>query len=399
MDDSLHTDENQILHTEPSFCIYSDNDELGENEDLIKERLIKSEGKLERSVSIGENVDNEFSFGRSTMMIIKEEEEVKGDEENDRFKGESLSPPLSTEDGGNEANGIGSGNVRFRPSNSADSGDLGEYYNAMICENPSDPLVLRNYAQYLEAKRDFVGAEEYYYRATLADPKDGEVLSLYAKLVWQIHGDQGRASLYFERATEAAPEDSHVLAAHANFLWEIDENDDEEEDNMPNTQVSVDFEQVKRPSSPSLHLAMGLGINMVGFGCGDKDEISDVEEHDRRMVEENPCNPLVLRNYANFLHQSKGDLDRAEDYYSRAILADPYDGLTLSEYANLVWQLHRDKDRALSYFNQAVQATPEDSNVLASYAKFLWEMDDDEDDTYDQKMPFSQRAAAVTTNA
>lgn len=38
-----------------------------------------------------------------------------------------------------------------------------------------------------------------------ADPKDGEMLSQYAKLVWQLHGDQAKASRYFEKAVVAAP--------------------------------------------------------------------------------------------------------------------------------------------------------------------------------------------------
>ncbi|CAA3024323.1 TPR_11 domain-containing [Olea europaea subsp. europaea] len=82
-----------------------------------------------------------------------------------------------------------------------------------------------------------------------------------------------------------------------------------------------------------------------------------MEEHYKRMLEESPNNPLFLRNYAQFLYQTKGDLEGAEEYYSRAILADPGDGEILSQYAKLVWELHRDEDRATSYFERAVQAS------------------------------------------
>lgn len=51
------------------------------------------------------------------------------------------------------------------------------------------------------------GAEECYGRAILASPGDGEVLSLYGKLIWDAHRDEGRAESYFERAVEAAPDD------------------------------------------------------------------------------------------------------------------------------------------------------------------------------------------------
>lgn len=56
-------------------------------------------------------------------------------------------------------------------------------------------------------KQDCEGAEEYYSRAILADPDDGEVLSQYGKLVWELHHNQERASSYFERAVQASPED------------------------------------------------------------------------------------------------------------------------------------------------------------------------------------------------
>lgn len=156
---------------------------------------------------------------------------------------------------------------------------------------------------------------------------------------------------------------------------------------------------VKEHCSPEMYLARGLGVESfdMGFGgggyhnngggggggssgCGGGEgNQPGVEEHYERLVEENPGNPLCLRNYAQFLYESKGDLKRAEEYYSRAILADPKDGDVLSQYAKLVWELHRDQDRALSYFEQAVHAAPEDSHVHAAYASFLWETEEDED--------------------
>ncbi|KAJ0052998.1 hypothetical protein Pint_01657 [Pistacia integerrima] len=142
-----------------------------------------------------------------------------------------------------------------------------------------------------------------------------------------------------------------------------------------------------------MYLAMGLGIGGGGGGVGGGGGGGDfyagsggeggdngrVEEHYRRMVEENPGNPLFLRNYAQFLYQSKKDVGMAEEYYSRAILADPGDGDILSQYAKLVWEHHGDENRASSYFERAIQASPHDSNVQASYANFLWETEEDDD--------------------
>ncbi|KAL7145071.1 hypothetical protein ABFS83_07G054400 [Erythranthe nasuta] len=365
-----------MLRTEPSFSIYgADDDKFGveepTNEDLIKQKLIENKG----IAAAAKTLDSQFSFGRTEMRLIEEDE----DEEEVRASNRSEDPKIEIQGGGDE----------FEPLDSDRDVDPDMYYSKMVRKDPSNPLILRNYAQYLESKRDFAGAEEYYYRATEADPKDGEALSQYAKLVWEIHGDQIRASNYFQRAVQASPQDSNVLAAYASFLWKIDESEDEHlsntevDENSDLADVSVaDFEDEKRPSSPSMHLAMGLGVNIDGFGDS-SNEVSYIgthldEDYLKRMVDENPRNPLFLGNYARFLHQSKGDLNGAEEYYTRAILADPENGEMLSLNATIVWQLHRDYDRALAYFERAVEATPQDSDVLAAYAKFLWETEAEE---------------------
>lgn len=58
-----------------------------------------------------------------------------------------------------------------------------------------------------QTKKELKGAEEYYSRAILADPNDGEILSQYAKLIWELHRDTYRATSYFERAVQAASSD------------------------------------------------------------------------------------------------------------------------------------------------------------------------------------------------
>lgn len=62
-----------------------------------------------------------------------------------------------------------------------------------------------------QSKGEFSGAEDCYFRAALADPKDGEILLEYAKLVWELHNDKTKALKYFEKAALAAPEDRYML--------------------------------------------------------------------------------------------------------------------------------------------------------------------------------------------
>jgi len=117
---------------------------------------------------------------------------------------------------------------------------LDAQYKRMVDEQPANALFLRNYAQFLhevrrrpsarharwpllvspllrlahssrheqrrQVKGDARRAEEYYSRAMLADPGDGEIMSQYAKLVWEVHRDQERCLGYFHRSVQAAPQ-------------------------------------------------------------------------------------------------------------------------------------------------------------------------------------------------
>ncbi|CAN4091045.1 unnamed protein product [Withania somnifera] len=386
-----------MLPKEPSFCIYNKVDgveELKENQDLL------------RSVTIGDIVSDignssDFSFGKKEKKVFYEVNEL-GFEESEPV----ISSVEFTTGFGVDGNGVNSGGVESEALDFDGNGDVEEYYKRVLEEDPSNPLFLKNYAQFLQSKGDLSGAEQYYFQATLADPKDGDTLSHYAKLVWELHRDRDGASDYFERAVRDAPENSDVLAAYAAFLWDINDNESEDEMNMQSDKTKIeeteeatvlrnlDYEEENIPVSSRLHLAAGLGIRDNVFGGGSpvdytaavSDMNGNAEDYYVRMIKENPHNSLLLRNYAQFLSQSKGDLQGAEEYYSRAILADPTDGETISHYAILTWQLHRDKYKASSYFKTAVQASPEDSNVLAAYARFLWQTEEDEDKEEDKTL-------------
>ncbi|XP_057842271.1 uncharacterized protein LOC131051688 isoform X2 [Cryptomeria japonica] len=90
------------------------------------------------------------------------------------------------------------------------------------------------------------------------------------------------------------------------------------------------------------------------------------------MLEANPDNTLLLRNYARFLHKVQHDMKRAEECFSWAILASPGDGESMSLYAKFIWESHKDLALAETYFERAVEAAPQDCYVIASYDHFLW---------------------------
>ncbi|BBM96823.1 hypothetical protein MPTK1_1g00990 [Marchantia polymorpha subsp. ruderalis] len=113
-----------------------------------------------------------------------------------------------------------------------------------------------------------------------------------------------------------------------------------------------------------------------GSGRGDS---LGTDAYYKRALEADPGHPLLLRNYAKFLHEVKRDTSKAESYYERAILANPGDGEVLGLYAKLIWDVYKDEERSGSYFEQALQAAPDNSYVVAAYASFMWASDDVEE--------------------
>uniref|UniRef100_A0A7N0UW63 TmcB/TmcC TPR repeats domain-containing protein n=1 Tax=Kalanchoe fedtschenkoi TaxID=63787 RepID=A0A7N0UW63_KALFE len=123
-----------------------------------------------------------------------------------------------------------------------------------------------------------------------------------------------------------------------------------------------------------------------GLGGGDANQITKLDQYYKQMLKLDPKDPLLLRNYAKFLHEEAKDTKRADEYYGRAILANPLDGEVLGLYAKFIWETQKDPDRAKCYFNQAVHASPEDCMVMGMFAEFMWEAEEDEDDEEARKI-------------
>lgn len=70
-------------------------------------------------------------------------------------------------------------------------------------------------------KGDPKRAEEYYSRAMLADPSDGEIMSQYAKLVWAVHHDRERSLSYFQKSVQAAPENRSTFVSRSYFDYSL----------------------------------------------------------------------------------------------------------------------------------------------------------------------------------
>lgn len=107
-------------------------------------------------------------------------------------------------------------------------------------------------------------------------------------------------------------------------------------------------------------------------------ESDDYEEYDRTnlfyqiSLFQEPSNPLLLSNYAQFLRLVSCDYDRAEQCFKRAIQLDPTDAEIVSQYANFLWLVRKDIWRAEEMFQQAMATEPHNSYHASKYACFLW---------------------------
>ncbi|KAL3521191.1 hypothetical protein ACH5RR_019340 [Cinchona calisaya] len=89
-------------------------------------------------------------------------------------------------------------------------------------------------------------------------------------------------------------------------------------------------------------------------------------------LSQDPNNPLLLCNYALFLHLAAHDYDRAEECFKRAIQVEPPDAESLSRYADFLWTVRKDLWRAEDTYLQALSIEPENSYYASKYANFLW---------------------------
>lgn len=87
---------------------------------------------------------------------------------------------------------------------------------------------------------------------------------------------------------------------------------------------------------------------------------------------EDPNNPMLLCNYAQFLFLVARDHDRAEECFKRALERDATDAEALSKYADFLWVARKDLWAAEEKYQQAVVAAPENPHITYKYACFLW---------------------------
>ncbi|XP_021715498.1 uncharacterized protein LOC110683433 [Chenopodium quinoa] len=94
------------------------------------------------------------------------------------------------------------------------------HYQSIVAQDPTNALILANYAQFLYlVVHDFDRAEEYFKRATKVEPKDADAHNRYAHFLWQVRNDLWAAEETFLEAISADPGNSFYAGNYASFLW------------------------------------------------------------------------------------------------------------------------------------------------------------------------------------
>ncbi|KAL5580777.1 hypothetical protein UlMin_013219 [Ulmus minor] len=89
-------------------------------------------------------------------------------------------------------------------------------------------------------------------------------------------------------------------------------------------------------------------------------------------LSQEPYNPLLLANYAQFLYLVAQDYDRAEEYFKKAIGVEPPDAEAFNKYATFLWRVRNDLWSAEETYLEAISADPGNTYYAANYAHFLW---------------------------
>ncbi|KAL0383660.1 UNVERIFIED_CONTAM: hypothetical protein Scaly_0653300 [Sesamum calycinum] len=214
------------LEAIPSFSVHHLGDRFEEGDSDDEEEEEEFEEVNEEAVEVE---DSASPFSMENLLLEQMGTQVNGYGSSLRLEGEGKMylaaglgiSGISFIDGGGSHGGGGSCRPVTFDRDGGDSLSMEEHYKNMLEGDPGNPL----------KKGDLQRAEEYYSRAILADPEDGEILAQYAKLIWELHHDKERAANYFERAVQASSDNSHIHAAYASFLWDTEEDEENATEN------------------------------------------------------------------------------------------------------------------------------------------------------------------------
>ncbi|KAG9158205.1 hypothetical protein Leryth_000354 [Lithospermum erythrorhizon] len=125
---------------------------------------------------------------------------------------------------------------------------------------------------------------------------------------------------------------------------------------------ALDHETMQRFVSP---------VN-VNIEADDRADYFRTELLYQTLLAQEPDNPLLLANYAQFIFLVAQDYDRAEEYFKKAVTGEPKDAEALNKYASFLWKVRNNLWAAEETYQEAIAAEPSNSLYAANYANFLW---------------------------
>ncbi len=125
-----------------------------------------------------------------------------------------------------------------------------------------------------------------------------------------------------------------------------------------------------------------------------KKEFVQAEEYYLKSLAADPKDAIHLGNYAVFLKNIKKDYTQAEEYYQKSLAADPKDATHLGNYAYFLTDIKREHEKAEEYYKQSLAADPNHANNLGNYASFLKNIRQD----YTQAEEYYQKSLVANPN-
>ncbi|KAJ8769476.1 hypothetical protein K2173_002966 [Erythroxylum novogranatense] len=189
--------------------------QVGRNRGASQERDVLL-GKLSASIST-----SLYQIGEPGNQDLRQEEEVRLWNSTVAEASRMQTEARHVLDGGLKKQMVSSISVELEPDDYAEYHRTDLIYQMGVAENPNNPLLLLNYAQFLFAvSRDHDRAEECFKRAIMAGgPPDAEVFSRYADFLWIVRKDLWGAEEKYQQAVAVEPNNHYHASKYANFLW------------------------------------------------------------------------------------------------------------------------------------------------------------------------------------
>ncbi|KAI3811536.1 hypothetical protein L1987_21260 [Smallanthus sonchifolius] len=170
------------------------------------------DGRFDRSLTSSSAIGNPARTNEESVSgQASEEEELKSwnsiVDEADRIRGGL--------DGETVKRFVSPVTVKIEEEDVADYFKTELLYQTGLSQEPDNPLLLANYAQFLY----LVAPEDYFKRASRVEPKDAEALNKYGSFLWQVRKDLWAAEETYLEAISADPNNSFFAANYAHFLW------------------------------------------------------------------------------------------------------------------------------------------------------------------------------------